>query len=47
VKILNEYFCTVFTPERTDEDLPRIGDSPFPTNQPATGFWNNKALKRS
>jgi len=31
VKILNEYFCIVFTPDRTDEDLPSIGDSPFPT----------------
>jgi len=31
VKILNEYFCTIFTPDRTDEDLPSIGDSPFPS----------------
>ena len=28
-RILNEYFCTVFTPDRNDEDLPTIGDSPF------------------
>ena len=28
-RILNEYFCTVFTPNRNDEDLPSIGDSPF------------------
>jgi len=28
---LNEYFCTVFTSDRTDDDLPSIGDSPFPS----------------
>ena len=30
-KISNEDFCTVFTSDTTDEDLPSIGDSPFPS----------------
>ena len=26
---MNDYFCTVFTPDRNNEELPSIGDSPF------------------
>ena len=39
-KILKDYFCTVFTPDRINEELPGVGDSPFPKIK-AAGLWNN------